>query len=83
MLKFVLVKICPLIRILSTVESYICPSFVGTYTMLGNFYSDMEMSHNQRFQFGKKKNIDISTNRGHLLSRDIALLLRCRRGNVS
>ena len=40
--------------------------------MLGNLYSDIEMSHNQRFQFGK-----------NLQSKDTALLLRCRRGNVS
>ena len=47
--------------------------------MLGNLYSDIEMSHNQRFQFGKT--IEISP--GHLQSRDTVLLLRCRRGNVS
>ena len=54
MLKFVLVKMCPLIRSLSTVEPYMCHSFVGTYAMLGKLYSDIEMSHNQRFKFGNK-----------------------------
>ena len=37
MLKFVLVKMCPLIRSLSTVEPCMCHSFVGTYVTFGVF----------------------------------------------
>ena len=51
------------------------------YTKLGNFYSDIEIPIIRGFNLAKT--IEISANRGHLLSRDTALLLRCRRGNVS
>ena len=81
MLKFVLAKMCPLVRSLSTVEPCMYPSFVSTYTMLGNFYSDIEIPIIRGSNLAKT--IEISPNRGHLLSRDTALLLRCRRGNVS